>query len=55
MIMKAVFSTGLSRSFCLFCPVHETNSNQPWHSLLSLHNQTTHNFTTQNIHEFSYL
>lgn len=28
-IMKAVLRTGLSRSFCLFCPVQETNSYQP--------------------------
>lgn len=29
MIMKALLRTGLSRSFCLFCPVQETNSYQP--------------------------
>lgn len=55
MIMKAVLRTGLSRSFCLFCPVQETNSYQPKLNYCPVHDQTTRNVSSQNMYAFSSL
>lgn len=55
MIMKAVFRTGLSRSFCLFFPVHEANSYQPKPTYCPYTTKPHETSLHKNMHAFSSL